>query len=128
MMRGSVYDADLEQLNLKQQQPLVKESRDKVSIQHFSKKGVVKQRDSVDSKVGQQLYDYYQTHADDSGQKVLKAIEINSQIRQYDLQHVRSKQLSLLQTTLTDLKDSWQQIKVHQQDKLKFIEEIKSRH
>lgn len=57
-----------------------------------------------------------------------RLIEIGKMLRKYDLKTIRTQELEQLTLTLHNLKTDWSELKASMQEKVKFVQEVQTRH
>ena len=60
--------------------------------------------------------------------KQQRMLELNDQIRKYDISNVRTEELESLQTQMLDLNLQWGTLKTSLEEKLKFAEKMHKKH
>ena len=66
--------------------------------------------------------------AEQDRSRTTRLIEIGKLLRQYDLNNIRTAELEQITLALHNLKTDWTQIKASQQEKMKYVQDVQTRH
>lgn len=82
-----------------------------------------------------QMYDYFKEQsvgiskkAEGDRAQLNKVLDINKQMRQYDLKRIKQQEMEDMDVNLTKLKDNWAELRTFIQAKVQVIGDVKDRH